>query len=384
MVKSKRILAFVAVIAIIFAGVTFTVGCKKKTVLVFGDVSIHFLELGNQFVGDSVYIQYGDIDILIDAGSKSTSAPAIRNYLKNHITDEKIEFVIATHAHEDHIGAFTGTRSLLAPTNKDDIAYDIDYIIDFPRTGKTHTQGGHSIYDQYIEKREAAVEHHGATHYTALECYKQTGGAKRIFNLDAKGTVRLEILYNYYYEHDALDDKGNHIENEYSVAVMLHNGSQQYLFTGDLEQQGEDKLVDYYAQKHGGLGKVSLFKAGHHGSNTSSHPKLLAEIRPDYVCICSCAGTTEYTTLVGGQFPTQNFINRLAPYTDAVYVTTLMIHFSHTASEATFESMNGDIKFHVNKKGKITLTFTGHNKKLKDTEWFKNNRTTPDAWKDAA
>ncbi|MDR0455314.1 MAG: MBG domain-containing protein, partial [Treponema sp.] len=33
-----------------------------------GDLSIHFLELGNKYTGDCVYVNYGDIDILIDAG----------------------------------------------------------------------------------------------------------------------------------------------------------------------------------------------------------------------------------------------------------------------------------------------------------------------------
>ena len=43
-------------------------------VYVSGDLSIHFMELGNNYTGDAVYIKAGDTDILIDAGSRTNSA----------------------------------------------------------------------------------------------------------------------------------------------------------------------------------------------------------------------------------------------------------------------------------------------------------------------
>ena len=46
-------------------------------VYVSGDLEIHFLELGNKYTGDCTYINAGGIDILIDAGSKTSSIPTI-------------------------------------------------------------------------------------------------------------------------------------------------------------------------------------------------------------------------------------------------------------------------------------------------------------------
>ncbi len=76
------------------------------------NVSIHFLELGNIYTGDSVYVRRpGETDILIDAGSRQSSAGTITKYLNNYVTDGKLEYVIATHAHQDHIAGFIGTSS---------------------------------------------------------------------------------------------------------------------------------------------------------------------------------------------------------------------------------------------------------------------------------
>ena len=46
-----------------------------------GDFQIHFLELGNKYTGDCTYIKIGDIDILIDAGSKTSSISTIAEYI---------------------------------------------------------------------------------------------------------------------------------------------------------------------------------------------------------------------------------------------------------------------------------------------------------------
>ena len=49
----------------------------------------------------------------------------------------------------------------------------------------------------------------------------------------------------------------------------------------------------------------------------------------------------------------------------------------------SYASMNGNIVFTV-KSGKILLTASNNTLKLKETEWFKENRKMPDAWKQAA
>ena len=368
--KSKKSIwfnVFVSILAFIVGAVMSVVGyCvinkPKSDVFVSGNLSFHFLELGNEYTGDSTYINAGGVDILIDAGSRKDSAVTIGNYLDQHVPDGKLEFVIATHAHQDHIAAFVDSG-----TNGGGIfsRYEVGTIIDFPKT-----EASSAIYNDYIEARDAEIAQ-GAKHYTALECYKNQNGAQRIYNLT--DNIQMEILYNYYYDHSA-----NGEENDYSVCVMFHHGEDRhFLMTGDLEKHGEEHLVEYYNQHHGGLPECVLYKGGHHGSKTSSTTALMNQIKPDIICVCCCAGTTEFGANVGNEFPTQAFIDRVAPYTDKVYVTTL---FPDIKEQNPTWTMNGNIVVTSSKNGDPEVNCSNNNRLLKETEWFINNRTMPSAW----
>lgn len=350
-------------------------------------VSVHFLELGNKYTGDCVYIKAGETDILIDAGSKNDSAAVITEYLNRYVTDNKLEYVIATHAHEDHLAGFYSTSS-----NKGIFEnFKTDVIIDFDLSAKTYggaVPADNTLLGRYLKARDAEVAE-GATHYTASQCFNETDGAKRVYEI-ANG-VTLEILYNYYYFNYDLNGKGNinSGENNYSVCCMINDGDNHYLFTGDLEAEGEEKLVDYYNNGNDKnlpkLPHCALYKAGHHGSKTSSSVKLMDAITPDYVCVCCCAGTSEYTDDNANQFPTQEFVDRVAPHTDCVYVTTMVDKYvSHkdwksSESGGTVKSMNGNIVY-CRTGNKETMYFTNNATKLKDTEWFKKNRVCPKGW----
>jgi beta-lactamase superfamily II metal-dependent hydrolase len=151
---------------------------------------------------------------------------------------------------------------------------------------------------------------------------------------------------------------------------MINQGDAHFLFTGDLEKEGEEHLVEMNT-----LPKVELFKAGHHGSKTSSNDALLSVIQPKVVCVCCCAGSTEYTTANENTFPTQDFVDRVSKYTDAVYVTTICTDYKND----NHTSMNGNISFYSTKDG-IKMSFSANDTKLKDTEWFKKYRICPEKW----
>ena len=179
-----------------------------NVVLEEGDLSFHFLTLGNRFTGDSTYVKIGDVDILIDAGSRQNSGETIVNYVRKYCTDGKLEYVIATHAHQDHIAGFVGLSGKENPLT----AFDVGTIIDFSRTNYTEES---DLYMKYCAARDAAVSE-GAKHYTALECWNNQNGAQRSYTLS--DGVTMDILYNYYYENSTSD------ENNYSVCVMFNSG----------------------------------------------------------------------------------------------------------------------------------------------------------------
>lgn len=328
-----------------------------QTEIVTSEFSVHFLELGNKYAGDCTLIKCGDTEVLIDAGSRTNSAKTINEYLSRYVTDNKIEYVVATHAHQDHIAGFVGKGS---GNNKDGVlyTYDIGTVIQF--AGHNTNSG---IYKSYLSAVTYA-ESKGAVAYTALQCWNNEGGAKRSYDLSAAGdgSLTLNVLYNYYYEHETAD------ENDYSVCVLLTHtkgaNTSNYLFTGDLEGKGEEYLVDM-----NDLPEVELFKGGHHGSKTSSTDKLLNKIKPKRVAVCCCAGATEYTSNPDNTFPTQAFIDRISKHTDEVYCTSLCVDYK----AGNFTSMNGDIVF-MYADDKLKLWCSNNITKLKDTDWFRQNR----------
>lgn len=323
-------------------------------VVVEGELQIHFLELGNKYTGDCTYVKAGDTDILIDAGSRTTSIETISAYIDQYVTDKTLEYVIVTHAHQDHYAGFTKTEGSIFDL------YECENIIDFG-TQTNQKQTGTNMYSKYLNEREAEIAD-GANYLPAPE------HAGEVFDLGS-GIV-LTILDSYYYDHEAES------ENDYSVCTLITYGSYKYLFTGDLEEDGEKYLIDAEYNDPELLRDVQLYKAGHHGSKTSSSAEFLEVISPEIVCVCCCAGSSEYTKTNDNMFPTQQFIDRVAPYTEKVYVTTLCEDYE----AGTFVSMNGNII--------VTPTADGHNvicsndsRILKEWDWFKNNRKCPDAWK---
>ncbi len=319
--------------------------------IITDDLSIHFLEVGNKYTGDCTLIKVGNTEVLIDAGSRKGSAATIVPYIQQYCTDGVLEYVIATHAHQDHIAGFVGT------TTDDGVfeSFVCETIIDFPLTDATS-----GIYNDYVSLRDAEVQS-GAKHYTALECWNNANGASRSYTL-AEG-ITMNFLYQEFYEVEASD------ENDYSVCMLLSQGSNHYLFTGDLEGHGEKSLVE-----SNDLPDCVLFKGGHHGSPTSNTTELLSVIKPDIVCVCCCCGSDEYTDNVANMFPSQAFVDRVAPYTDKVYVTTMV------TEDDGYQSMNGNIV--VTSDGtSVSINCTNNNILFKDTEWFSKNRTMPDAWK---
>lgn len=341
---------------------------KKEPVEVKGEISFHFMMLGNDNAGDCTYIKAGNNDILIDAGSRENSIDDIKDYIDDYVTDNTLEFVIVTHGDQDHIAGFSKKDGSIFDL------YECENIIDFPKTNKET-----ATYNRYLSERADEVAA-GAKHYTALECYNEENGAKRVYDLSDDGSIKMEIMYNYFYEHKTSD------ENDYSVCVQFSHGDRKFLFTGDLEKDGEEYFV-----KNNDLDEVVLFKAGHHGSKTSSNDCLLNVIKPDICVACCCAGSVEYTQNLSNTFPTQAFIDRIAKHTTKVYVPIMIdlvvddkgtedLSDDEFENAKNYEIMNGNIVVISDAEDGVKVECSNNNTVLKDTDWFKENRTTPSNW----
>lgn len=68
-------------------------------------------------------------------------------------------------------------------------------------------------------------------------------------------------------------------ENGDSLTLLSEQGTKKWLFTGDLDIENENKILEL------GAFKIDYLKAGHHGSKTASGDKLLDQTRPQIAFI---------------------------------------------------------------------------------------------------
>ncbi|HBL06069.1 MAG TPA: MBL fold metallo-hydrolase, partial [Clostridium sp.] len=99
--KSNRTLF---ILSIIFFVSFFLLGYTSKnsinTKLKDSETRIHFINVGQ---GDSILIENNNFNILIDSGPNSAKDTLI-SYLKKYKI-KKLDYLIASHPHEDHIGS---------------------------------------------------------------------------------------------------------------------------------------------------------------------------------------------------------------------------------------------------------------------------------------
>ena len=204
-----------------------------------GTVQVHYIDVGQ---GDSVLILSEKSSILIDSG-ESKYADLVISYIKR-MDVTKLDLVIATHPHSDHIGGMDKIIAAFKPTR-------------FIMPNKPHTSGAY-------EKMLDAVEAH-VTDYSPDNVYAKAG---EVIEFDC---FDLEIV--------APSRKFDEINNSSVVARLVH-GSNRFLFTGDVEREAEDDIVD-----NGFDISANVLKVAHHGSKTSSTRTFLNKVNGEYAVI---------------------------------------------------------------------------------------------------
>lgn len=265
----------------------------------FSELKVTFLDLygssGNQQIGDSIFIEYGDIDILIDAGEKASGSCTVVPFLLEHVEDKKLEMIITTHADSDHMGGMVGIsgKDMYGALEIPGIKYQ--YIVDFGYEATT------KVYEDYVELRNARVEE-GATYFSINEIFneKNSEAASRFY---LGKDMFLDFLDYKTYDISNITD-----DNDRSVSCLLTHGENKILLCGDSEKKEENYLTQL------NIGKVDVFKANHHGSPTSNSEALLNQINPEYVIICSSEKNSY-------NLPKKSIIARLMKYTQKIYAT---------------------------------------------------------------
>ncbi|WP_034327592.1 ComEC/Rec2 family competence protein [Alkaliphilus transvaalensis] len=228
-----HLLIFILIMAL------FLTSCQSDT---SSYLSIHVLDVGQ---GDSILIiTPNNKTILIDAGEAEYGTKVV-NYLKNNRI-KKIDWLIATHPHSDHIGG------LVEVINQ----FDIGEIYMPPVVHTSRT----------FENLIGAIDEKGM---------KITAGR------DGK---LLEIDEDLFFRFlGPLKDYGDHLNN-WSIVNQLRYKEKTFIFMGDAELEVEKDLISTYSS--GDL-KSHFIKIGHHGSNSSSSKDFLESLRPDVAVISS-------------------------------------------------------------------------------------------------
>jgi len=240
-----------------------TVVVTPKVIPPKAQLKVYFIDVGQ---GDSILIDSGDTEVLIDGGDK---APGVVPFLKNKV-DGVLEVIVATHPHADHIGGLT---AVLASFEVDDIWINGD-------------KSSSVTYSNFMSAVDAEV--------AAIHTAKRGGRIKA-------GDLILDVLNP---SEPWLDSTNNR-----SIVLLLSYGDTDFLFTGDAEKEAEASMV-----AAGLIPNVEVLKVGHHGSRTASSGQFLQACRPEVAV---------YMAGVGNSFghPHQETISTLTSIGAKVYGT---------------------------------------------------------------
>lgn len=218
------------------------IGKRKRWVLVFilsaflSIGIITYLELNHKAVNRITFFDVGQGDcslvetadgrtILIDTGPPSRNKPSIAYSLLPYCSEQrinKINYLILTHNHADHIGGFSYLETFMP----------IDTVI---------------VSRVFMKIKEP---------------FKVVSDSLTL-------SIGRDTLLLYHW-------KDADSENNHSIITLLHANKFSALFSGDLEMKGEQFMQHRVGKKL----DVLLLKVGHHGSRTSSSLGYLRSITP--------------------------------------------------------------------------------------------------------
>jgi competence protein ComEC len=212
-----------------------------------GKLTMRFFNVDvNGNSGDSMLVQTPDgLTILIDAGLKGNGGQIIDAIKRLGV--KKIDYAIATHMHQDHIGGF--------PEIINSIPVEKILMSNFKNYNSSYAKS----FLNSIEQKNINVQ------------YIKEGDTINIGK-----EIKIDIL-NPQPSEGVIDesDAQNMLNNE-SVTFTMTYKSKKFLFAADIQTITELRIADKYKDNL----KADMIKVPHHGSTTSSIRSFVQAVSP--------------------------------------------------------------------------------------------------------
>lgn len=247
--------------------------------------------------GDAVLIGQDGVYCLIDTGTAESGPGLARDLQLAGVTE--LEYLFLTHPHADHTG---GVWDVL-----DAIPVEQLVLADWQPREEDETDWPRGLTEQAAEEGAAVcIAADGAVY--------PLGGGNLTVLQGGSGA-------------DAYRDQLPGDANNASLCLLFAADGFRYLATGDAEAKAERLLVDRYGRDL----QATLYKAGHHGSQTSSSEELLDAVRPRMAAI-SCEVDNDYG------HPHATVLRRLQEYGTEIYRTDTMGSITFTWHDGTLQA----------------------------------------------
>lgn len=260
---------FILMLIIILIFSNFTFNPNNSFINSNDKMIIHYIDVGQ---GDATLIQVNSKNILIDSGPES-SKKSLFEYL-NSINLNKLDYVIATHPHEDHIG------------NMHHIIQEYDILSFYAPKVTSNTKTFEQMVDSLKNKN------------LKINIIKEGTSS-----IDLGNHTRTTVFSPSKYDYENL--------NNYSPIIKIEYKNTSFLFTGDAEEEVENKVL------HNNFSISSdVLKVGHHGSSTSTSNSFLSVVNPS-ISIISVGKDNNYN------HPSNKTIKKLQQNKSIIYRTDI-------------------------------------------------------------
>jgi len=250
----------------------------------------HFIDVGQ---GDAALLEFSCGVVLIDTGGEKTDEVSGRENLKAYLnaffqTHSRpawtLDLVVLSHPHIDHTDGVAGLFELQP-------SITIRNVVD---NGETKTGSGISGQKQ-LQKYAAD---NGANYQGIVEAdIKTTAGLtnRTIDPVDCRSDGGIDPKITALWGHVDSSVSWSKNANNDSVVLRVDFGKASFLFTGDLEEEAINAMLQSYADDLSLL-DVDVLKVDHHGSKNGMTPDFVNAITPKIAVIQAGDSTLSHAT----------------------------------------------------------------------------------------